>query len=200
MKKTLTLLLCLGMAGGFGGGALAAGDPVAGKAKAAACGGCHGMDGNSANPLWPKLAGQHDDYLRKQLGDFKSDARKDPVMSAQAKGLDDTAIADIAAFYSSQTVTIGAAKKDTLELGRQIYRGGVAASGVPACASCHGPAGAGNAGAKFPAVGGQHAAYAEKTLKDFRSGTRVNDMMRDIAAKMSDEQIAAVANYMSGLH
>lgn len=200
MKKTLTLLLCLGLTSGA---AVGAGDPVAGKAKAAACGGCHGMDGNSANPLWPSLAGQQDDYLRKQLADFKSDARQDPVMSAQAKGLDDQAIADIAAHFSSQAIKTGAAKKETLELGQQIYRGGIVASGVPACASCHGPSGGGNAGAKFPAIGGQHAAYAEKTLKDFRSGTRGNDangMMRDIAAKMTDEQIAAVANYMSGLH
>jgi cytochrome c553 len=185
-------------------GSAAAGDAAAGKTKAAPCAACHGLDGNSpANPLWPKLAGQHPDYMQKQIMDFKSGNRMDPLMAAQANLLaTDQDVADVAAFFASQTQTGGTAKEDKVALGQRIYRGGNAASGVAACQACHGPAGMGTPGAKFPRISGQHADYLAKALNDFRAGKRANDpngMMRDVAGRMSDEEIAAVAQYVQGL-
>ncbi len=181
-----------------------AGDAAAGKTKAAPCGACHGPDGNSpANPLWPKLAGQHPDYLQKQIMDFKSGSRVDPLMAPQAALLaTDQDVADVAAYFKSQTQTGGTAKEDMVALGRNIYNGGNAASGVAACQACHGPAGMGTPGAKFPRISGQHAAYVAKALNDFRAGTRANDpnnMMRDVAARLTDKEITAVAQYVQGL-
>lgn len=201
MKKLLLIASVAALAGL--GTAHAAGDATAGKNKSASCAGCHGVDGNSANPAWPKLAGQHPQYIAKQLANFKADERVDPVMGPQAKPLSEQDMADLAAYFSSQQATIGSTPEDQLELGQSIYRAGNAASGVPACAACHGPTGAGNAQAKFPALSGQHAAYTEKALKDFRAGARANDagqMMRNIAAKMTDAEIQAVAAYVQGLH
>lgn len=183
--------------------AFAAGDATAGKAKSASCGGCHGMDGNSMNPIWPKLAGQHPGYIAKQLAEFKSGARANATMAGMAAPLSEQDMADLAAYYSSQKGTIGSTPEDKVELGQSIYRAGNAASGVPACAACHGPTGAGNVQAKFPRLSGQHAAYTAQTLKDFRAGARANDagqMMRNIAAKMTDAEIDAVAAYVEGLH
>jgi cytochrome c553 len=179
------------------------GDAAAGQAKAAACGACHGPDGNSVNPAWPKLAGQHPQYLAKQYASFKSGDRKDPVMSGQAALLaTDQDVADVAAYFASQTQTTGEAAADQVELGQQVYRGGNMATGVAACTGCHGPTGVGNPLAKFPRISGQHADYVTKALKDFRSGTRANDpngMMRGVAKNMSDAEIAAVAQYVQGL-
>lgn len=202
MKKLLLIASFAALAS-LGSVAQAAGDATAGKAKSAACAGCHGADGNSMNPMWPSLAGQHPDYLVKQLAEFKSGKRVDPTMAGMAAALSDEDRADLAAYYSSQKVKVGATAEDKLEAGQAIYRAGNAASGVPACAACHGPTGAGNAQAKFPALTGQHAAYVVKALKDFRSGARANDagqMMRNIAAKMTDAEIDAVAAYTQGLH
>ncbi len=202
MKKlVLAALLALGVAGV----AQAAGDAAAGQAKAAVCAACHGMDGNSpANPVWPKLAGQHVDYITKQIADFKAGARTDATMTAMAMPLSDQDAADLAAYFSGQTVSIGsAADADKAAAGQKIYQGGIAGKGVSACMACHGPSGAGNPGAKFPSLKGQHGAYVAKALKDFRSGTRTNDaakMMQSIAAKMSDAEIEAVATYINGLH
>jgi len=180
-----------------------AGDAEAGKAKAAPCAACHGLDGNSPNPIWPKLAGQHPQYIAKQIMDFKSGARKDPLMAPQAALLaTDQDVADVAAFFSSQTQSAGVAKADMVELGGQIYRGGNKASGVPACTGCHGPAGMGNPLAKFPRISGQHADYTKKQLTDFRSGSRANDantMMRGVAGAMTDAEIVAVSQYIQGL-
>jgi cytochrome c553 len=201
MKKLLLIASVAALAAM--GTAQAAGDATAGKNKSATCAGCHGMDGNSANPAWPKLAGQHPQYIAKQLANFKADERVDPVMGPQAKGLSEQDMADLAAYFSAQKVALGSTPEDQLELGQTIYRAGNAASGVPACAACHGPTGAGNAQAKFPALSGQHAAYTEKALKDFRAGARANDagqMMRNIAAKMTDAEIKAVSAYVQGLH
>ncbi len=182
---------------------LAEGNAEAGKAKAAPCAACHGMDGNSPNPIWPKLAGQNAQYLEKQIKNFKDGSRKDPLMAPQAQLLaTDQDIADVAAFFASQTQTTGKAKADMAELGEQIYRGGNMAKGVPACSGCHGPAGMGNPLAKFPRVSGQHADYTQKQLKDFRSAGRANDpntMMRGVAANMSDKEIAAVSQFIQGL-
>jgi len=186
------------------GTAHAAGDAEAGKTKSLACAACHGTDGNSMGPTFPKLAGQHESYIIKQLTDFKSGARKDPTMTGMAAPLSDQDVADLAAYFSSQKVAIGsAADKEKAALGRKIYTGGDKARGISACMACHGPSGAGNPGAKYPALHGQQSMYVIKQLQDFRSGTRSNDpakMMGSIASRMSDAEIEAVAEYIAGLH
>lgn len=195
---SISIVLALGAAG-----VQAAGDVAAGKAKAAVCAACHGPDGNSpANPVWPKLAGQHPSYLVKQLTELKSGARKDQTMSPMAAPLSEQDIQNLAAFFSSQTQKPGSAAADKVAQGEKLYRAGNKTSGVAACMACHAPTGIGNGPARFPRIGGQHAPYVEKALKDFRSGARSNDpngMMRDVAAKMSDDEIAAVAQYVQGL-
>ena len=186
------------------GVSVAAGNANAGKAKAVSCGGCHGADGNSANPSWPKLAGQHAGYIAKQLADFKAGKkRSDPLMGGQVAGLSSQDMADLAAYFAKQTGSQGAADEKLAAAGAKLYRGGNKKKGVAACIACHGPTGAGNPAANFPKLSGQHAAYVEKAMKDFRSGARSNDMnkmMRNIAEKMSDKEIKAVASYISGLH
>ena len=179
------------------------GDPQAGKAASTTCAACHGADGNSTNPVWPKLAGQGAPYIIKELHDFKSGARKNPMMSPMAAPLSDKDIANLAAYFTSQKRTLGAADPKLVEEGGKIYRGGDAETGVPACMACHGPGGAGNPEAKYPALGGQHAEYVAAQLKAFRSGERANDpasMMRTIASRMTDAQINAVSSYVQGLH
>jgi len=182
----------------------AAGNAADGKAKSATCSACHGMDGNSMVPTFPKLAGQHASYIEKQLANFKAGDRKDPTMSGMAAALSEQDMADLAAYFSSNTAAIGsAANAEKAAVGKKLFQGGDKAKGISACMACHGPNGAGNPGAKFPALRGQHNAYVIKALKDFRSGARANDMnsmMRDIAAKMSDSDIEAVAEYIAGLH
>lgn len=181
----------------------AAGDAAAGKAKAAACASCHGADGNSANPEWPKLAGQHDKYLAKQLANFKAGERSNPMMSPMAAPLSDQDIADIAAYFAGQTLNGGKADPALVDAGEKLYRGGNATSGVAACLACHGPNGMGNPQANFPRLGGQHAAYTVNQLKAFRAGQRTNDagkMMQNIAARMTDDEMKAVASYIEGLH
>jgi cytochrome c553 len=182
----------------------AAGNAADGKTKSASCAACHGVDGNSMVPTFPKLAGQHASYIAKQLADFKSGDRKDPTMNGMAAPLSEQDMADLGAYFASNTGAIGsAADAEKAAKGKKIYQAGDSAKGVSACMACHGPSGAGNPGAKFPALSGQHSTYIIKALKDFRSGTRANDMnkmMRDIAAKMSDSDIEAVAEYIAGLH
>lgn len=189
---------------GVMGQAQAAGDAAAGQAKAAVCSACHGPQGNSpANPLWPKQAGQHEGYVVKQLKDFKSGARKDDTMIGMVAALSEQDMADIAAFWAGQTISIGSADPEKAKLGRKIYQGGIAEKGVAACMACHGPAGDGNPAANFPSLNGQHAAYTAKALMDFRSGIRSNDpqgMMQGVVANMSDAEIEAVAQYIMGLH
>jgi cytochrome c553 len=185
------------------------GDAAAGKTKAAACGACHGADGNSPAPTFPKLAGQGERYLVKQIHDIKSGARPVPAMAGQTDSLSDQDIADIAAYYAGQEGSVNQAKKDLVARGEAIYRGGVREKGVPACAACHSPTGAGNAPAGFPKLGGQHADYVTTQLKAYRAAAdgdaagRANDgdtkPMRGVAARMSDAEIAAVASYISGL-
>ncbi|WP_260291810.1 c-type cytochrome [Sedimenticola hydrogenitrophicus] len=184
------------------GSAQAAGDAEAGKTKSATCLACHGVDGNSPNPAWPKLAGQHPSYIKKQLREFKGGVRKNDLMSPMAMPLTEQDMDNLAAYFSSQDQTPGSAAADKVELGETIYRGGNAATDVAACMACHGPSGMGNPAAKFPRISGQHAAYLEKMLKDFRSGDRSNDnakMMRNVVARMTDKEIAAVAQYVQGL-
>jgi cytochrome c553 len=188
------------------GGAQAAptGDSGAGKTKSATCAACHNADGNSINPIWPKLAGQHTDYIYKQIMDFKSGVRQDPTMTAMVAPLTEQDAADLAAYFSAQTKSAGTTDPKLLALGERLYRGGNAESGVAACTACHQPNGSGNAAAKFPAINGQHATYVEKALKDFRAQTRGSDpsgsMMRGVAAHLTDSEIVAVAQYVQGLH
>jgi cytochrome c553 len=179
------------------------GSADAGQAKSTPCVACHGVDGNSSNPQWPNLAGQQAQYIVKQLQGFKGGARKDPLMSPMAAGLSDADMADLAAYFSSQTRKGGETDPAKLALGQRLYRGGDAKVGVPACAACHGPSGDGNPAAVYPAIQGQQATYVEKQLKDYRANARQTDgsnqIMRNIASAMSDEQIAAVASYVQGL-
>lgn len=180
-----------------------AADPDAGKQKAQTCAACHGADGNSANPVWPNLAGQSTEYLVKELSDFKSGARKNPTMTPMANPLSKEDMADVAAYFHSQKIKTGEANPDLVDAGKKMYRSGNPETGVPACMACHGPDGAGNPAAVYPALRGQHAEYTAKTLKEFRSGRRSNDpnkIMRIVAGKMSDKEIEAVADYIQGLY
>lgn len=179
------------------------------KAKQTAeqvCAGCHGADGNSQIPTNPKLAGQQPEYMLKQLQNFKGGPngpeRANAIMTGMAAALSDTDMQGLAQYFASQKLQPEAAKsKETIDLGQQIWRAGIASKGVPACAACHGPAGAGLP-AQFPRLSGQFADYTEAQLKLFRSGERANDpnrMMRMIAIKMTDPEIKAVSDYAAGL-
>ncbi|OOG22956.1 cytochrome c4 [Thioalkalivibrio denitrificans] len=179
-----------------------AGDPTRGKELSAACAACHGEDGNSVNPEWPKLAGQGKPYLFKQLMDYKEGRRENAIMAGQVAGLSEQDMRDLAAFYAEQSTTTETADEAMVELGEQVYRGGNAATGVPACIACHGPNGAGNPAAMFPKVAGQHAQYSADQLRQFRDNARANDagrMMRNTVRRMTDEEIEAVSQYMAGL-
>ena len=199
MKK---LIVCMMIGLGWMSFAYAAGDAASGQGKVAVCSGCHGADGNSMIPSFPKLAGQGEVYLVNQLKDIRDGARNVPQMMGILTGRTDQDLADMAAFYSTQKVTVGATNPDLLDLGRQIYRAGIAEKGVAACTACHSPTGAGNAQAGFPAVGGQHADYLISQLKAYRTETRTNGqakLMQQAAALLSDKEIEAVASYMQGL-
>ncbi len=186
----------------------AKGDAEAGKAKSAACAACHGVDGNkSLMPEYPKLGGQHASYTETQLHQFKSGVRNNAIMLGQVAALNDQDMADLAAYFSTQSTVVGGASEDLVEKGQAIYRAGVATKGVPACISCHGPQGLGNPAAQYPLLSGQNAAYTVKQLKDYQSGERIGDVannnqkiMVDIASKLSDAEMTAVADYISGLH
>lgn len=166
----------------------------------AVCAACHTADGSRGAPANPIIAGQHADYLAKQLHDFKSGKRANAVMSGMAAPLSEDDIRNVSAFYAGKSAKPGFAKdKDTVTLGEKIYRGGIAAKQVPACAACHSPNGAGIP-VQFPRVSGQHADYTAAQLQAFRAGSRANGpMMHDIAARLSDVEIKAVADYMAGL-
>lgn len=196
------LIVCMMIGLGWMSFAYAAGDAASGQGKVAVCSGCHGADGNSMIPSFPKLAGQGEVYLVNQLKDIRDGARNVPQMMGILTGRTDQDLADMAAFYSTQKVTVGATNPDLLDLGRQIYRAGIAEKGVAACTACHSPTGAGNAQAGFPAVGGQHADYLISQLKAYRTETRTNGqakLMQQVAALLSDKEIEAVASYMQGL-
>ena len=199
-KVLVTLLLTLGITGL----AQAAGDAKAGQAKAAMCGACHGADGNSAAPNFPKLAGQGERYLLKQMNDIKSGNRTVLEMTGLLTNMSEQDMADIAAYFASQSMSVGAADPALVKAGEALYRGGKLAEGMPACTGCHSPNGAGNDAAGFPQLGGQHAQYVAKQLTDFREGNRTNDgdsmMMRSVAAKLSNKDIQAISSYIQGLH
>lgn len=164
------------------------------------CAACHAVDGNSVVTLNPKLAGQHPEYLQKQLMEFKSGKRANAVMSGMAAGLTDDEMKELATYFAAKKLTLGQASKNGAgSLGEKIYRAGNAATNVPACAACHGPAGAGIP-KQFPRLHGQHADYTLAQLKAFRIGERANaPMMMAISAKMTDAEMAAVADYIQGL-
>lgn len=183
--------------------AVAAGDVSAGKEKSAVCVACHAADGNSLAPDFPKIAGQNAGYLAKQLAEFKSGKRENAIMYPIAQALSEQDMLDLAAYFASQEIAPGAVSDEYLEAGRKLYRGGNAESGVPACMACHGPNGKGIPSAKWPMLSSQYSKYIEGQLHKFANGERANDpngMMRDIAKKMTDEEIKAVSAYVSGLH
>jgi cbb3-type cytochrome c oxidase subunit III len=171
------------------------------------CAACHGADGNSATAAFPKLAGQGADYLLKQLKDFKVKpgekvaARQNPVMGGIVASLSDQDMANVAAYFAAQSPKPGAARNAaTVPLGQKIYRGGIADKGVPACAACHGPTGQG-VPSQYPRVSGQWADYLTAQLTAFQQGARTNNgPMHDIASRLSDQEVKAVADYMAGLH
>ena len=201
MKKFLVIAATCALLGSATT-ALAAGDATAGKTKSATCAACHSADGNSANPQYPKLAGQSADYLLKQLQDYKSGARANPIMAGMVAPLSPQDMEDLAAYFAAQQIARGAANPALAPVGEALFRGGNLTNGVAACAACHGATGAGNPAAKFPALAGQNADYVEAQLKAFRALERANDagqMMRAIAAKMTDPEIKAVASYVQGL-
>ena len=164
------------------------------------CAACHGADGNSAIALNPKLAGQHPEYLLKQLTNFKEGKRANVVMSGMVANLSADDMKGLSAYYAGQKQTLAKAKSNGAgSLGEKIYRGGIAATGVPACASCHGANGAGIP-KQYPRVAGQHADYALQQLRTLRTAERANaPMMMTIAAKMTDAEMQAVADYMQGM-
>ena len=164
-----------------------------------ACVGCHGANGNSGSGTWPKLAAQNATYIYNQLANFKSGQRANPVMMGMSMPLTEADMKNLAAYLEKQAQKPGTAKnKDTIELGKTIYRGGIAAKNVPACASCHGPAGSGIP-VQYPRIGGQWAEYTQTQLTSFRSGDRKNAQMNTIAAKLSDKEMQAVSDYIAGL-
>ena len=222
MKSTLTLMLALLAApaafaqasGAASAPAAPASAPAAAHAAAPAkpdlargqaiatqvCAACHSVDGGRGSPANPIIAGQHPDYIVKQLAEFKTDKRKNPVMKGFASALSEADMKNVAAFYAGKQAKPGFAKsKESVALGEKIYRGGIADKAVPACAGCHSPTGAGIP-AQFPRVGGQHADYTQAQLVAFRAGARNNNpMMTAIASKMSDKEIQAVSDYLAGL-
>ncbi|PID50278.1 MAG: cytochrome c4 [Proteobacteria bacterium] len=207
MKKTLIIALAACAVGTSSAWATDAqaplkGDAAAGKSKSMTCAACHGADGNSSNPEWPSLAGQHESYLFKQLQDFKAERRVNASMAPMVAPLTEQDMADLAAYFSSQPRKAGEADQTQVTLGEQIFKGGNNASGVAACAACHSPTGNGNPAANFPLLASTHPTYTSIQLNAFRKGERANDagqMMRNVATKMTDAEIKAVSEYIAGL-
>ena len=169
------------------------------------CAACHGLDGNSVNPEWPNLAGQHASYVAGQLRAFKSGDRTNPNMSAMVTNLSEEDISALGEFYAAGQPKIGSIETEQIAAGESLYRGGKTEKGIPACMACHGPNGAGNPAANYPALRGQHAAYSSLQLKAYRDGTRTTDkerklMMQSIAQKLTDDDIEHVTRYINALH
>lgn len=208
MKK---IAMFVGLYLGLTGIAMAAtGNAEAGQQKSAVCAACHGPDGNSPLDMYPKIAGQHESYLFKQLKDYKLAAetggeqgRADPIMQGQVMMLSEQDMADLAAFFAAQEMSPGSAPEDVIAEGQKLFIGGDEARGIAACAACHGPRGDGMALANFPDISGQSAAYTKQQLERFRSGERQNDlngMMRDVATKLTDKDIEILSQYIQGLY
>lgn len=187
-----------------------ANDPLAAPTKAdaakggalygAVCTSCHGADGNSGAPIYPKLAQQHPEYIAKQLGEYKSGKRANAIMSGMAASLSEDDARNIGAFLTTKTAKPGFAKdKDLATLGEKIYRGGIADRQIPACSGCHSPTGAGIP-SQYPRLAGQHAEYTTSQLTQFRDGVRLNSLqMGQVAAKLNDKEIKALSDYIAGL-
>ncbi len=200
--QSIVLITLLCSAGANAAGPEGQGSAEEGQAKSTTCVACHGVNGNSANPEWPNIAGQHAPYMLKQLQAFKAGERQNPLMTPIAMTLSEDDMADLAAYYSTQTLTGLEANPEQVELGQRLYRGGDLDTNLAACTGCHGPRGQGNPTALYPAIQGQHATYIAAQLRAFRAGTRQTDpngMMRDVARTMSDAQIDALAAYVQGL-
>lgn len=200
-KLLVSLVLSLGVAGTAH--AAEFGDAEAGAGKVATCAACHGNDGNSVTPTFPKLAGMGQHYLYKQMVDQKEGRRVIVEMTGMLDSFDDQDLRDIAAYFASQTPALGVADPELYERGQAIYRGGNLETGLPACTGCHSPTGKGNDPAGYPRLAGQHADYIAKQLTNFREHERTNDgeseVMRDIAGRLSNRDIEAVASYIQGL-
>jgi len=186
--------------------AFALGNPTNGQSKSQVCVACHGVDGNSVTPIWPKIGGLSESYLLEQLVEFKKGPqgnRYDPSMYGIVQNFSQQDLEDLAAYYSQQAMALGTANQGMVALGQQIYRGGNLLTGVPACAACHAADGGGNYLANFPRLSGQNSGYISAELSKFKTKERKNDpssIMQDIAARLSNEEIEAVANYVAGLH
>lgn len=186
--------------------AVAAGDPEAGKDKAVTCAACHGKDGNSQVSIWPKLAGQHADYLARQSILVREQKREVPAMYPMVADMSDEDLADIAAYYAQQDIAAGVAAEERVEIGRTLYQTGNPETGVPACSACHGPAGSGIPGAHFPMLSGQHADYTAQRLRSYRNGEdngeddSYSQIMVAVSQELTDEEIEAVSSYIEGLH
>ncbi|HEV2620903.1 MAG TPA: c-type cytochrome [Frateuria sp.] len=185
--------------------AVKAGDAAAGQGKAAACGACHGMDGNSSDAQYPKLAGQNEAYIVRQLTHFKAAQRQNPIMMGMAAPLSEQDMHDLGAYFASKRSLPGVADAALVEQGEKLFRQGDTDRGIPACMACHSIDGRGNPGAAYPQLTSQHAQYVEKTLKSWHDGTTWGDdaqakIMPSIAKKLDDKDIAALASYVEGLH
>lgn len=208
MHVGMATALMVVLLAGSSGAAAVTGNAESGKAQAAACAACHGQDGATPlDPSYPVLAGQNARYLKHQLQMIQSNQRAIPLMAGQLNGKTEQDLADIAAYYESLPAKVGQAQGDDETIARAdgMYRGGILDKGVAACVACHGPSGQGNAPAGFPVISGQSPGYAIKQLTDYREGRRTTDesfggMMRGVAAKLTDTEIAALADYLHGLH
>jgi cytochrome c553 len=205
MKTSFAALtICVLLSGTSWGQGLVEGSAEAGQAKAITCGACHGSDGNSVNPQWPSIAGQHPAYIVEQLQAFKNGTRTEPLMLGQAMMLSDEDMRNLAVYFSGNTTaTKVIADPSTLDHGQRLYRGGSRDNQTPACIACHGPNGRGNPAASYPSLKGQYAVYIAKQLRDYARGARRSDgatrVMRDIASRLSEEDIVAVSSYVQGL-
>ncbi|KAA8671052.1 cytochrome c4 [Vibrio gigantis] len=205
MKKLALILSLLASCSVWAQGSI-----EAGKAKSQTCVACHGADGNSLITQYPKLAGQHEKYLEKQLKELKlgmtsggKQGRYEPVMGAMAMPLSEEDMADLAAYYASLPISSNSTPENVVDEGKVLYTAGNAERGVTACIACHGPRGNGTELSGFPKISGQHADYIKAQLEKFRDGNRNNDMnamMRDVAKKLTDAEIDTLSKYVGGLH
>ncbi|MFG6176155.1 c-type cytochrome [Halomonas sp. THAF12] len=206
MRQLLaSLVILLGATGAAHAASLADADAAAGRDKARVCAACHGQNGIGISPAFPNLAGQQASYLAKQIMDIRDGRRSVPQMAGQVDDFSDQDAWDVAAYFADMEPALGQADPDPelVEQGRELYRAGDLESGLPACAACHSPTGSGIGSAAYPALSGLQRDYVVTTLQAFAAGERANDpnaIMRDIAAKMGDRDMNAVANYVHGLH
>ena len=198
-------ILCFSLTTTVFADGLVNGDIEAGKEKSITCGACHGADGNSVNPVWPSLAGQHATYAVAQLQAFKNGSRSEPLMLGQGMTLSDEEMRNLAVYFASMPAAAKAvADPSIVDRGQRLYRGGDRDNNSAACIACHGPTGRGNPAAAYPSLKGQYATYTAAQLRAYASGARQSDgptkVMRDIASSLSEEDIVAVASYIQGLH